>query len=189
MASNRSCCVRLAVVRRRRLAASALVQCLWPCMVLKWNFTQKRSLAALMKRVGVRAVAVDVATAVRQAAIRHQDRHLMQAFRRQRPEIPHRGRRAQVGLRMALLRVDEVGELQGIADEEHRRVVADEVPVAFLGVELQREAAHVALGIRRAAFAGDGREAQQACRSCLPSCRQPSALVYLVMSPVIVSVP
>jgi hypothetical protein len=44
------------------------------------------------ERVGVRAEAVDVAIALRQPAIRHQDCHLMQTFRRQRPEIPHGGR-------------------------------------------------------------------------------------------------
>ena len=53
----------------------------------------------------------------------------------------------------------EVGELQRVADEEDRRVVADQVPVAFFGIELQREAADVALGVSRAALAGDRREA------------------------------
>ena len=111
------------------------------------------------ERIGVRAVAVHLAHRGRQAAIREQDRHLVQALRRQRPEIPHRRRRAQVGLRMALLRVDEVRELQRIANEEHRRVVADQVPVAVFRIELEREAAHVALGVGRAELAGDGREA------------------------------
>ena len=120
------------------------------------------ALAVLVpERIGVRAVAVDVAIALRQAAIRHQDRHLVQAFGRERPEVPHRGGRAQIGLRVAFLRVDEVGELHGIADEEHRRVVADHVPVPVLGVEAQGEAAHVALRIRRAALTGDRREPQE----------------------------
>src|SRR3546814_11119174 len=43
--------------------------------------------------------------------------------------------------------------------EEVWRVVADDVPVAFLGVELQGEAADVTLGISRSALAGDGRKA------------------------------
>ena len=62
-------------------------------------------------------------------------------------------------LRVALLGVDEVGELVGVAHEEDRRVVADEVPVALPGVELQRKAAHVALVVGGAQLAGDGREA------------------------------
>ena len=60
-----------------------------------------------------------------------------------------------------LIGVVEVREAQRIAEEEHRRVVADDVPIAFLGVERHRGAAYVALGIRGAALAGDGREAQE----------------------------
>ncbi|MCY1297582.1 hypothetical protein D9M70_470290 [compost metagenome] len=85
----------------------------------------------------------------------------MQRFRVARPEVPHRDRVAQVGAGVALLRVDEVGELERIAHEEHRGVVADHVPVAFIGIELDREPAHVALGIGGATLAGDGREADE----------------------------
>ncbi|MCY1441489.1 hypothetical protein D9M71_578060 [compost metagenome] len=41
--------------------------------------------------VGVRTVAVDVAHASRQPAVGHQDGHLVQALRRQRPEVPGGG--------------------------------------------------------------------------------------------------
>ena len=112
------------------------------------------------EREGVRAVAVNVAHVGRQAAVREQGRDLVQRFGRLRPEVPHCRRAAQVGARMALLRMDEIGKLQRIAHEEHRRVVADHIPVAFLGVELHREAAHVALGIGGAEFAGHRREAR-----------------------------
>jgi len=50
---------------------------------------------------------------------------------------------AQTGVGHAFLRVDEVGKLHRVAYEENRRVVADEVVVAFFGVELERDAAHV----------------------------------------------
>src|SRR4029450_1594393 len=53
------------------------------------------------------------------------------------------------GPRITLLRADETRELVSVTDEEDRRVVANHVPVALLGVDLEREAAHVALGIRR----------------------------------------
>ena len=53
-----------------------------------------------------------------------------------------------VGLR--LHGVDEVGELDRVLDEEDRDVVADEVPVALLRVELHGEAAHVAGEVERA---------------------------------------
>ena len=68
-------------------------------------------------------------------------------------------REATVGL--LLDGVDEVGELDRVLDEEHRDVVADEVPVALLGVELHGEAAHVAGEVERALVAGDGREAHE----------------------------
>ena len=108
----------------------------------------------------VRAVAVHVHRRLRQAAIAHQDRHLMQGLGAQGPEVPHRRRRAQIGLRVALLRVDEVGELVGIAHEEDGRVVAHHVPVALLRIELEREAPHVALVVGGARFARHGREAR-----------------------------
>src|SRR5258708_34456339 len=60
---------------------------------------------------------------------------------------------------MPLLGVNEIGELIRIADEEHRRVVADEVPIALLGVELAGKAPHVALGIGGAELARDIGEA------------------------------
>ena len=50
------------------------------------------------------------------------------------------------------------GNLIGVLDEEDRDVVADEVPVALLGVELHGEAADVAGQVGRALAAGDGRE-------------------------------
>ena len=64
-------------------------------------------------------------------------------------------------LRVALHGVVEVRELERIAQEEDRRVVAHQVPVAFLGVELHGKAADVALGIGRAALSGHGGEADE----------------------------
>ena len=75
------------------------------------------------------------------------------------PEVPVVVGATQPGARVALDRVVEVGEAQRVAEEEHRRVVADDVPVAFVGVELQRVAADVALGVGGAALAGDRGEA------------------------------
>ena len=108
------------------------------------------------------AIAIHVAIALGQAAVGHQDRDLVQAFRRQRPEIPHRGRAAQIGLGIALLGADEIREFIGVANKKHRGVVADQVPIAVLGIVLHGKAAHVALGIGRAAFAGHGRKAPEA---------------------------
>ncbi|MCY1436439.1 hypothetical protein D9M71_525650 [compost metagenome] len=76
-----------------------------------------------------------------------------------RPEVPHRLGTFQVALRKTFLGVDKVGKLQRVTNEEHWRVVTDDVPVAFLGVELHREATRVTLGICRAALATNGGEA------------------------------
>ena len=62
---------------------------------------------------------------------------------------------------MPLLGVDKVGELQRVAHEEYRRIVADHVPIAFLGIEAQRKAAHVALGIGSTTLARHRRKAQE----------------------------
>jgi hypothetical protein len=57
--------------------------------------------------------------------------------------------------------VDEVGELDGVLDEEDGDVVADEVEDAVFGIELRREAAHVADSVGGAARAGDCGEAHE----------------------------
>ena len=113
----------------------------------------------VVERVGVRAEAVHVAVARRDAAVGHDDGDLVQRLGQVGPEVPVVLGVAQVGARVTLDGVVEVGELQRVAEEEDRGVVADDVPVALLGVELHGEAADVALGVGRAALAGDGREA------------------------------
>ncbi len=110
---------------------------------------------------GVAAEPVHVAIGARRAAVREQDGHLVQGLRRQREEIPHRRRVLEIGLRVALLRVDEVREFQRVAQEEHRRVVADDVVIAFLGVELHGEATRIAFGIGRSLLAADGGKTQE----------------------------
>ncbi len=45
---------------------------------------------------------------------------------------------------------ESCSDLQGIPNEEDRRVVADEVPVSVLRVELHSEAARVTSRVRRA---------------------------------------
>ncbi|MBB30600.1 MAG: hypothetical protein CME25_17050 [Gemmatimonadetes bacterium] len=113
------------------------------------------------QRIGVAAIAVHEGRVLRQAAIRHQDRHLMQRFGMTPPEVPHGRRAAQVGARVTLLSVNEVRELQGIADKEDGRVVAHHIPVALVGIEFQRKAAHVAFIVGRALFASHGGKAGQ----------------------------
>ena len=85
----------------------------------------------------------------------------MQRLRQRGPEVPVVAGAAQVGAGIALDGVVEVGELERIAQEEDRRVVAHQVPVALLGVELHGKAADVTLGVGRAALAGHGGKADE----------------------------
>ena len=64
-------------------------------------------------------------------------------------------------MRLGLGGVHQVGKLHRVLDEEDRDVVADQIPVAFVRVELHREAADVARGVGRAALAEHGREAHE----------------------------
>src|SRR5665811_2357996 len=85
----------------------------------------------------------------------------MHGFRRERNEIPEcvvsgcRLRKAAVGFHF--YGMDEVGEFDGILNEENRDIVADQVPVAFLGVKLDGKSAYVTRGIYRTRAACDGR--------------------------------
>ncbi|MCY1333938.1 hypothetical protein D9M69_196790 [compost metagenome] len=88
------------------------------------------------------------AEAHRDGAVGHGPEHHVRRLRRQRDEVPEgvvgRGAGGDLVVRLGFHRVDEVGELDGVLDEEHRHVVADQVEVALVGIELHREAAHVA---------------------------------------------
>ncbi|MNC43883.1 hypothetical protein D3C75_927680 [compost metagenome] len=64
-------------------------------------------------------------------------------------EIEMPGAVTQIGAWVGLERVDHVRELDGIANEKSREIVAHQIPVAVGGVELGGEAARVAQGFRR----------------------------------------
>src|SRR5450756_63083 len=97
----------------------------------------------------------------RYCAIRHNPHHRMHGFRRERNEIPEcvvracRLRKAAVGFHF--YGMNEVREFDGILDEENRDVVADQVPVSFLGVKLDGKSAYVTRGVYRTRAACDGR--------------------------------
>src|SRR4029077_7803970 len=104
---------------------------------------------------------VHVAEAFRDSAVGHDDGDLVKRLGEQRPEIPVVVRAAKPGARIALDGVVEVREAQRIAEEKYRRIVADDVPVSLLSIELEGGAAYVTFRVRRAALAGDGREARK----------------------------
>ncbi len=109
--------------------------------------------------VRVDAEALHRPVAGRDAARAEDQRDHVQRLGRLRDEVEDPvGDLALEGDGVRLLGVDEVGELDRVADEEDADVVADEVPVAVLGVELHREAARVADRLGGVAAAGHGAE-------------------------------
>jgi len=74
--------------------------------------------------------------------------------------------------------MNEIGKLDGVLDEEHRDVVADDVPIAFLRIQLDRKPAHVARQIERALAAGDGREPHKSRRTLAGALKQVGAGVF-----------
>ncbi|MNM96068.1 hypothetical protein D3C81_1085340 [compost metagenome] len=73
----------------------------------------------------------------------------MGALRHAAEEVEEAVRVLQVGHRRRLQRVNHVRELDRVTDKEDGRVVAHEVPVAFVRVELGGEAARIAHGLGR----------------------------------------
>ena len=68
-------------------------------------------------------------------------------------------RKAAVGF--LFCRVNQIGEFDRVLDEEDRDIIADDVPIAFLGVELDRKATDVTSKVGRAPVTGDGRESHK----------------------------
>ena len=62
-------------------------------------------------------------------------------------EVPHHVGALTVILGVPLLSVDEIRELYGVSDEEHRCVVSCHVPITLLGVELHSKSSGVPLRI------------------------------------------
>ena len=97
---------------------------------------------------GVDAEAFHHAQAARDGPVRHDPHDHVHRLGHERDEVPERvvggrGLRHLV-VRLRLHGVDEIGKLHRVLDEEDGDVVAHEVEVAFVGVELDGEAAHVA---------------------------------------------
>src|SRR5580698_10055433 len=100
-----------------------------------------------------------MAEGARDSTIAHDNGDLVQRLGKIRPEVPVAICTAHAGSRIALDGVVEVGELERITNEKDGGVVSNQVPVTFLGIELQRETADVALSVGGTARPGDSREA------------------------------
>src|SRR5947209_8638613 len=94
--------------------------------------------------------------------IRHDPHEHVRAFGRERRKVPKvvmgsLGLR-EIAVRLLFRSVNDVGELDGILNEENWNVVPDDVPIALLCVEFDREASNVPGHIRGSFIAGDCRE-------------------------------
>ncbi len=139
---------------------------------LHWRpveFHEARFALCIDQAERVHAEALHRAVAARNGAVRHRPHQHVRDFRRQRGEIPERvvgsGRLRHRVMRFRLGCVHQVRELHGVLDEEHRDVVTHQIPVAFFGIELDCETAHVACGVGRTTLTGHGREAQEHWRA------------------------
>jgi hypothetical protein len=59
-------------------------------------------------------------------------------------------------MRFRLDGVDQIGKFHRILNEEYGYVIADQIPVAFVSVELHCKSAGVTCSVFRTAFAGNG---------------------------------
>lgn len=84
------------------------------------------------------------------SSIREEGHDLVDGLLMGREIVPEHGGIFEVCLGVALLGVDEEGEVGRVTDEEDGSVVVDPVPVAFLCVEFDGEAARITGSIGRA---------------------------------------
>lgn len=104
------------------------------------------------------AKAVHVAETVRSTVVGVEDGLLMDGLGREREEIPGSIGILEISTRIALLSVDKVRELGGITDKEDGRVVANNVEVALLSVELESKPTRITSSISAASLATDSGE-------------------------------
>lgn len=100
--------------------------------------------------VGVRAVAVHKSVPNRCSSIREEDGNLMEGLWANTPEIPSSVRILDTSSGVSLLAMNEVRELDWVANEEHWSVVAHHIIVALFSVELNGKTTGIALSICRA---------------------------------------
>ena len=110
---------------------------------------------------GMAAESMHMAVRIRNTAVTHDDGHLVQRFRERGAEVPLILGTSHIGAGVSLDSMVEVRKLERVAQEEDGCIIADQVPVAFFGVELHGKAADITLGIGSTAFTGHGGKANK----------------------------
>ena len=67
-----------------------------------------------------------------------------------------------------MLELTEIGELNCILDEEDRNIVAHQIPVSLVGIELDGEASYISNGVRTPFTPLDGGETDK--NRCISGC-------------------
>ena len=111
---------------------------------------------------GVRTVSIHVAITNGGSTVRHEDGDLVESLRRVGPEVPGHLSALNTSLRVSLLRVNEIRELDWVLDEENWSVVSDDIVVSLFGVELDSETSWIPIAIVGSALASDSGEAKEA---------------------------
>ena len=128
----------------------------------QWNLTKVDLPSALTSSEGMDSEPLHHPERARDGSIGHDPEDHVHALRQERDEIPERVmRRGVLGIaavRLHLYRMDKIGKLDCVLNEEDRNVVANEIEIAFVGIEFDRKAAHVAGQVPRPRAAGDGRK-------------------------------
>ena len=99
--------------------------------------------------VGMHTIAIHLPVTGRRTGVRVQLGQSTSGLRDMGEEVETPRVVIEVGPRIGLEGMHHVRELDGIANEEGREVVAHQVPVAFAGIELGGEATRIAQGFRR----------------------------------------
>jgi len=108
---------------------------------------------------GVAAEPMHVTEASGNTSLALDDGDLMERLGQQGPEIPVALRTPHTGSRIAFDGVVEIRKTQRIAEEENRGVIPDKIPITLFGVEFEREAANISLGIGGATLSSNRRKA------------------------------
>lgn len=128
---------------------------------LEGELAQHRHALVVDQLVGVHAGTLHVPIVRRDAPGALYPGDHVQRFRVMLDEVVEAPGLLAIGDGVGLEGMDHVGKLDGVANEEHLQVVAHQIPVAVLGIELDREAPRIARGLGRLLGPDDSGKSQE----------------------------
>ena len=109
----------------------------------------------------MRGVSVDMSISIGSSSIAEESCKLMCALRCKTPEVPSRGRILEVSSGIFLLGVNEIGEFNGVSNEEYWSIVSCHIPVTFFGVKFDCKSSWISIGIGSSSFSCDSGESSE----------------------------